>query len=128
MGNLVPFVQFKKRQKRPWSSVAFSMKWVKHGKYQIVNFCFFSSLNLYKLFLDVSQNSQENTCSRVSFLITLQALTLDLEKVVFKSCQTWTNYNLIKSFQLVLETFTEWLSTLSFLNCGRWMIWYNKWY
>ena len=27
-----------------------------------------------KLFLEISQNSQENTCARVSFLIKLQAL------------------------------------------------------
>ena len=26
-----------------------------------------------KVFLEISQNSQENTCARVSFLITLQA-------------------------------------------------------
>ena len=29
-----------------------------------------------KVFLEISQNSQENTCSRVSFLIKLQAETL----------------------------------------------------
>ena len=51
-------------------------------------------------------------------------LGLGSRKVYFKSCQT--NCNLIKSFQLVLETFTEWLSTLSFHNPGRRMIWYNK--
>ena len=29
-----------------------------------------------KVFLEISQNSQENTCARVSFLIKLQALGL----------------------------------------------------
>ena len=29
-----------------------------------------------KVFLEISQNSQENTCARVSFLIKLQALQL----------------------------------------------------
>ena len=28
-----------------------------------------------KMFLEISQNSQENTCARISFLIKLQALT-----------------------------------------------------
>ena len=31
-----------------------------------------------KVFLEISQNSQENTCPRVSFLIKLQALDLQL--------------------------------------------------
>ena len=31
-----------------------------------------------KVFLEISQNSQENTCARVSFLIKLQALGLQL--------------------------------------------------
>ena len=31
-----------------------------------------------KVLLEVSQNSQENTCARVSFLIKLQALVLQL--------------------------------------------------
>ena len=31
-----------------------------------------------KVFLDISQNSQENTCARASFLITLQAVGLQL--------------------------------------------------
>ena len=31
-----------------------------------------------KVFLEISQNSQENTCSRVSFLIKLQAKGLEL--------------------------------------------------
>ena len=30
------------------------------------------------MFLEISQNSQENTCARVSFLIKLQALSLQL--------------------------------------------------
>ena len=33
---------------------------------------------LKKVFLEISQNSQENTCVRVSFLIKLQALGLQL--------------------------------------------------
>ena len=35
-----------------------------------------SSVN--KVFLEISQNLQENTCARVSFLIKLQALGLQL--------------------------------------------------
>ena len=31
------------------------------------------SCSVKKLFLEISQNSQENTCARVSFLIKLQA-------------------------------------------------------
>ena len=31
-----------------------------------------------KMFLEISQNSQENTCARVSFLIKLQALGLQI--------------------------------------------------
>ena len=31
-----------------------------------------------KIFLEISQNSQENTCGRVSFLIKLQTLLLQL--------------------------------------------------
>ena len=31
-----------------------------------------------KVFLEISQNSHENTCARVSFLIKLQALGLQL--------------------------------------------------
>ena len=33
-----------------------------------------------KVFLEISQNSQENTCARVSFLIKLQAWGLQLYK------------------------------------------------
>ena len=33
-----------------------------------------------KVFLEISQNSQENNCARVSFLIKLQALQLYLKK------------------------------------------------
>ena len=33
-----------------------------------------------KVFLEILQNSQENTCARVSFLIKLQALRLQLFK------------------------------------------------
>ena len=31
-----------------------------------------------KIFLEITQNSQENTCAKVSFLIKLQVLTLQL--------------------------------------------------
>ena len=31
-----------------------------------------------KVILEISQNSQENTCARISFLIKLQALGLEL--------------------------------------------------
>ena len=33
---------------------------------------------LKRVFLEISQNSEENTCARVSFLIKLQALGLQL--------------------------------------------------
>ena len=36
------------------------------------------SCSVKKVFLEVSQNSQENTCARVSFLIKLQASGLQL--------------------------------------------------
>ena len=35
---------------------------------------FYEKCSMKKLFLEISQNSQENTCVRVSFLIKLQAL------------------------------------------------------
>ena len=34
--------------------------------------------SIEKVFLEISQNSQENTCARASFLIKLQALALAL--------------------------------------------------
>ena len=40
---------------------------------------------LKKVFLKISQNSQENTCARISFLIKLQASTL-LKKRLWHSC------------------------------------------
>ena len=36
------------------------------------------SCSVKKVFLEISQNSQENTCARVSFLIKLQASGLQL--------------------------------------------------
>ena len=56
-----------------------------------------------KVFLKTSQNSQENTCARVSFLTKLQASGLQLAKVfscefceIFKNTffieHLWTNY------------------------------------
>ena len=46
---------------------------------------------LQKVFLEVSQNSQENTCGKVSFLINLQAeaIASDLSLVYFISTEKW---------------------------------------
>ena len=42
-----------------------------------------------KVFFKISQNSQENTCARVSFLIKLQAAPFTL---LHKSGNAWVNY------------------------------------
>ena len=47
-----------------------------------------------KMFLEISQNSQENTCSRVSFLIKLQAWGPELISCEF--CKTSKNTFLTK--------------------------------
>ena len=39
-----------------------------------------------KVFLEISQNSKENTCARVSFLIKLQALQLYFQKRLWHRC------------------------------------------
>ena len=56
-------------------------------KEKFVTFCFLKLTEavvprcfVEKVFLEISQNSQENTCARVSFLIKLQALGLQLIK------------------------------------------------
>ena len=62
-----------------------------------------------KMFIEVSKNSQENICTRVSFLIKLQAsdLQLDLKKAlaqVFSCefCETSKNIFFIKHLWLLL--------------------------
>ena len=46
-----------------------------------------------KVFLEISQKSQENTCARISFLIKLQVLGLQLYKketlAQIFSCEFW---------------------------------------
>ena len=51
-----------------------------HLKEAVVQRC-----SVKKVFLEISQNSQENTCARVSFLIKLQAATL-LKKRLWHRC------------------------------------------
>ena len=45
--------------------------------------------SIEKVFLEISQNSQENTCARASFLIKLQALALALAETLAQafSCE-----------------------------------------
>ena len=76
-----------------------------------------------KVFLEISQNSQENTCTGVSFLIKLQALGLTLLKkrlwhrffpvnfVKFLRTLYFTEY----LWWLLLETLL-WCSSISYLN------------
>ena len=47
-----------------------------------------------KMFLEISQNSQENTCVRVSFLIKLQASGLDLicPRLLSEFNESWKLY------------------------------------
>ena len=57
---------------------------IHHLNLYLINYVFRSTeaviqrCSLEKLFLEISQNSQENTCARVSFLIKLQVLALQL--------------------------------------------------
>ena len=46
----------------------------------------FQRRSVKKVFLEISQNPQENTCGRVSFLIKLQAIQLYLKKRLWHSC------------------------------------------
>ena len=45
-----------------------------------------------KVFLEISQNSQENTCARVSFLIKLQASGTFLCQALVKVSQSTTDW------------------------------------
>ena len=59
-----------------------------------------------KVFLEISQNSQENTCTRVSFLIKLQAEAYEIIKTIILSyCQTYCHKCIyIVNFQKIFGT------------------------
>ena len=61
------------------------------------------SCSVKKVFLEISQNSQENTCARVSFLIKLQASGIC-------SANQWTG------FYMITASVMKWLKVLSFLQ------------
>ena len=65
-----------------------------------------------KVFLEVSQNSQENTCARVSFLIKLQAWGLQLYK---KEAQVQV-FSSELNFKNFMAPFYGWGSTASRLQ------------
>ena len=61
-----------------------------------------------QVFLEISQKSHENTCARVSFLITLQTSGLKFQRTLFTQntsggCLWW------RSFAKIVEVFTEYL-------------------
>ena len=53
-----------------------------------------------KLFLEIVQNSQENTCARASFLINLQARSANLLKK-----RLWHRYFLVTFAKFLLQIF-----------------------
>ena len=61
-----------------------------------------------KVFLEISQNSQENTCSRVSFLTMLKALQLNQKKRICHRC--------------FAVNFAEFLSTPFLTEHLRWLL------
>ena len=62
---------------------------------------------MQKLFLKISQNSQKNTCARVSFLIKLQASELQLyKKEALALVFSWEFFEIFKN-----TFFTEHLRT-----------------
>ena len=64
-----------------------------------------------KVFLEISQNSQENTCARVSFLIKLQAHSIN-----FKSCDTMTS--IAHEVKYIYE-YVFWIGSYLFLKLGQ---------
>ena len=60
------FINFKKKQSKKITSIQVN------GKIKAV----VEKYSVKKVFLEISQNSQENTCARVSFLTKLKALRL----------------------------------------------------
>ena len=56
-----------------------------------------------KVFLEISQNSQENTCARVSFLIKLQALGLcEIHKNTFFTEHLWATASDIDNYHFFI--------------------------
>ena len=53
-----------------------------------------------KMFLEISQNSQENTCTRGSFLIKLQVSGLKLFGRMFLDCCILIKTNCLKLFSI----------------------------
>ena len=66
-----------------------------------------------KVFLEISQNSQENTCARVSFLIKLQAsgLRTHFSKNTFFKEHLWTTASIIRFLLLRVKNFLKSLMT-----------------
>ena len=58
----------------------------KNTIYTLVPEAVFSRCSVKKVFLEISQNSQENTCARVSFLIKLQTPATLLKKRLWYRC------------------------------------------
>ena len=52
-----------------------------------------------KVFLEISLNSQENSCARVSFLIKLQTLGLKISKNTFCTKHLWVTASLYHIYQ-----------------------------
>ena len=75
-----------------WHISIFWLSWVRAYNYQTFTWSDISRsshwrCSIKKVFLEVSQNSQENTCARVSFLIKLQASLWYLKRFYEGLCQ-----------------------------------------
>ena len=77
-----------------------------------------------KLFLEILQNSQENTCARVSFLIKLQAvkehlwwLFLFLEISLNSQEHTWARVSFLIKLQAGLQLYLKsWMQACNFIE------------
>ena len=79
-----------------------------------------------KVFLKISQNSQENTCTRVSFLIKLQTSGLSKKSRPFRSSLSKKSRRCPVSFAKILRTpFLKNTSRRLLLRFGRKTTWFK---
>ena len=99
-----------------------------HGSSLCLVFCvFFRDIHrrcsVKMVLLEISQNSQENTCARISFLIKQQDLALGLTKFdVILSCNLWPIFSVYHSVKYRNFTYLPSLENLwkcSFVKIGR---------
>ena len=73
-----------------------------------------------KVFLQISENSQEKTCARVSFLIKLEAPEILLKKEALAqvfSCEFYEISHLVVAPE-TRPLRTEWYKILKIIHCG----------